>query len=63
MPATAVRAGVAYVTEDRKVEGFFETTSIARNLYLGLPRSSRAVGRCSFEARIERGWNRLDRSA
>ncbi len=36
MPATAVRAGVAYVTEDRKVEGFFETTSIARNLYLGL---------------------------
>jgi simple sugar transport system ATP-binding protein len=36
VPATAVRAGVAYVTEDRKVEGFFETTSIARNLYLGL---------------------------
>jgi simple sugar transport system ATP-binding protein len=36
VPATAVRAGVAYVTEDRKVEGFFETTSIARNLYVGL---------------------------
>jgi simple sugar transport system ATP-binding protein len=36
VPATAVRAGVAYVTEDRKVEGFFETTSIARNIYLGL---------------------------
>ncbi len=36
VPAAAVRAGVAYVTEDRKVEGFFETTSIARNLYLGL---------------------------
>jgi simple sugar transport system ATP-binding protein len=36
VPATAVRAGIAYVTEDRKVEGFFETTSIARNLYLGL---------------------------
>ena len=36
VPAPAVRAGVAYVTEDRKVEGFFETTSIARNVYLGL---------------------------
>jgi simple sugar transport system ATP-binding protein len=36
VPAPAVRAGVAYVTEDRKVEGFFETTSIARNLYVGL---------------------------
>ena len=36
VPASAVRAGVAYVTEDRKVEGFFEMTSIARNLYVGL---------------------------
>jgi simple sugar transport system ATP-binding protein len=36
VPAPAVRAGIAYVTEDRKVEGFFETASIARNIYLGL---------------------------
>jgi simple sugar transport system ATP-binding protein len=36
VPAAAVRAGIAYVTEDRKVEGFFETASIARNIYLGL---------------------------
>jgi ABC-type sugar transport system ATPase subunit len=36
VPAPAVKAGIAYVTEDRKVEGFFETASIARNLYLGL---------------------------
>ena len=36
MPAPAVRDGIAYVTEDRKVEGFFETASIARNVYLGL---------------------------
>jgi len=27
---------IAYVTEDRKVEGFFETMSVARNIYLGL---------------------------
>jgi simple sugar transport system ATP-binding protein len=36
VPAPAVRAGIAYITEDRKVEGFFETASIARNIYLGL---------------------------
>ena len=36
VPAPAVQAGIAYVTEDRKVEGFFETASLARNLYLGL---------------------------
>ena len=36
VPAPSVKAGIAYVTEDRKVEGFFETSSIARNVYLGL---------------------------
>ncbi|HKU96455.1 MAG TPA: ATP-binding cassette domain-containing protein, partial [Vineibacter sp.] len=34
-PAPAVRDGIAYITEDRKVEGFFETMSIARNVYIG----------------------------
>jgi simple sugar transport system ATP-binding protein len=32
----AVRDGIAYVTEDRKLEGFFETMTIARNIYMGL---------------------------
>ena len=36
VPASAVRDGIVYVTEDRKIEGFFETMSIAQNLYLGL---------------------------
>lgn len=36
VPAPAVRDGIAYVTEDRKIEGFFETMSIARNIYIGL---------------------------
>ena len=31
-----MRDGIVYVTEDRKVEGFFETMSIAENIYLGL---------------------------
>jgi ABC-type sugar transport system ATPase subunit len=36
VPAAAVRDGIAYVTEDRKVEGIFETMSIARNIYMGV---------------------------
>ena len=35
VPRPAVRDGVVYVTEDRKADGFFETMSIAENLYLG----------------------------
>jgi simple sugar transport system ATP-binding protein len=36
VPAKAIAAGIAYVTEDRKVDGFFETMSISRNIYTGL---------------------------
>ncbi|MGE0153297.1 MAG: sugar ABC transporter ATP-binding protein [Reyranellaceae bacterium] len=35
VPAPAIRDGIAYVTEERKVEGFFETMSISRNIYMG----------------------------
>ncbi|WP_237153941.1 sugar ABC transporter ATP-binding protein [Oryzibacter oryziterrae] len=35
-PRPAVQDGIVYVTEDRKVEGFFETMSIAENLYSSL---------------------------
>jgi simple sugar transport system ATP-binding protein len=34
VPKQAVKDGIIYVTEDRKVEGFFETMSIARNIYI-----------------------------
>ncbi len=34
VPRPAVRDGIIYVTEDRKVEGFFETMSIAENIYI-----------------------------
>ena len=33
---SAVRDGIAYITEDRKFEGFFETMSISQNIYMGL---------------------------
>jgi simple sugar transport system ATP-binding protein len=36
VPAPAVEAGIAYITEDRKVDGFFETMTISRNIYTGL---------------------------
>ncbi len=35
VPRPAVRDGILYVTEDRKLEGFFETMSVAENIYLG----------------------------
>ena len=31
-----MRGGIVYVTEDRKLEGFFETMSIAENFYSGV---------------------------
>lgn len=33
-PAKAIRDGIGYVTEDRKIEGFFETMTPAQNIYL-----------------------------
>lgn len=36
VPAQGVREGVAYITEDRKAEGFFETMSIKSNIFVGL---------------------------
>ncbi|MBN8962341.1 MAG: sugar ABC transporter ATP-binding protein [Rhizobiales bacterium] len=36
VPRKAVKDGIVYVTEDRKIEGFFETKSIAENIYLNL---------------------------
>jgi simple sugar transport system ATP-binding protein len=34
-PREAVDDGIVYVTEDRKGDGFFETMSIAENIYIG----------------------------
>jgi len=36
VPAQSVRDGIAYITEDRKIEGFFETMSIKVNIFVGL---------------------------
>jgi ABC-type sugar transport system ATPase subunit len=51
VPAPAIRDGIAYVTEDRKLDGFFETMSIARNIYIGL--LAKLAGRRQFFNRRE----------
>ncbi|MFV0534150.1 MAG: sugar ABC transporter ATP-binding protein [Cumulibacter sp.] len=35
VPRQAVRDGIVYITEDRKVNGFFETMSVSANIFLG----------------------------
>jgi ABC-type sugar transport system ATPase subunit len=59
---SAVRDGIAYVTEDRKVEGFFETMSIAENIYMGwLGKFGSALGLVSAAKAKEVGerWTQL----
>ena len=36
VPRPAVKDGIVYVTEDRKLEGFFETMGIADNIFASL---------------------------
>ena len=45
MPRLGVKTGIVYVTEDRKVEGFFEQMSIGENLHMSL-----------MAADLERSW-------
>lgn len=59
VPATAVAEGIAYITEDRKVDGFFETMSISRNIYAGAlakERLERVLTSNSEEAIIGETW-------
>ena len=41
VPRQAVRDGIAYITEDRKLDGFFETMTVDQNIYLGYLSSPR----------------------
>ena len=41
VPRQALHDGIVYVTEDRKVNGFFDTMSVSRNIYIGEVASSR----------------------
>jgi simple sugar transport system ATP-binding protein len=60
VPRQAVLDGVCYVTEDRKVEGFFETMSIAENLQIGVMSSSQSRGfvvRLAEMRELARDWS------
>ena len=54
VPRQAVRDRIAYVTEDRKVDGFFETMTVDQNIYLGFLASPR-VRRFFYSAREMKG--------
>lgn len=44
VPRQAVQDGIVYVTEDRKIEGFFETMTIAENLHMGALAAGQSKG-------------------
>ncbi len=60
-PRQAVEDGVVYVTEDRKAEGFFETMSVAENIYIGQisSRQSRGIAISMSEMRdLAASWGK-----
>ena len=61
VPRPAVRDGIVYVTEDRKLEGFFETMSIADNIYgslLGAGLNTATVVRRSDARALADEWTK-----
>ncbi|MFA5662521.1 sugar ABC transporter ATP-binding protein [Castellaniella sp.] len=60
VPTQAVRDGIAYVTEDRKVAGFYETMNIGENIYMGWLRSGIArwklIYRKAHEKELAAQW-------
>jgi simple sugar transport system ATP-binding protein len=60
VPVHAVKDGIIYVTEDRKLEGFFETMSIAENFYSGALAAGLTTSRVVSMAemhKIAREWS------
>jgi ABC-type sugar transport system ATPase subunit len=41
VPRQAIRDGIAYITEDRKLDGFFETMTVDQNIFFGFLSSPR----------------------
>lgn len=61
VPRPAIHDGIVYVTEDRKLEGFFETKSIAENIYSGLigaDLNQHKVVRYSEMAELAKHWTK-----
>ena len=62
-PRQAVGDGVVYVTEDRKGEGFFETMSVAENIYIGEISSRESQGIVDEHERDARTRRKLGEEA
>ena len=59
VPRQAVRDGIAYITEDRKLDGFFETMTVDQNIHLGYlasPRVRRLLYSAQEMKRIADKW-------
>jgi len=58
VPAQAVADGIVYVTEDRKLNGFFETMSIEANIYMGwlAAQTSEVIARKSVQSEVAKEW-------
>ncbi|WP_221794110.1 sugar ABC transporter ATP-binding protein [Aquisediminimonas sediminicola] len=57
LPRQAMLDGIVYVTEDRKVEGFFETMSISENIYMGdLARTSAKFVNRAAMRELAKNW-------
>ena len=53
VPKQAIDDGIVYITEDRKINGFFETMTVGRNIYLG-----RLATKRGFRALLSRSEQR-----
>ena len=63
VPRQAIRDGIAYITEDRKVDGFFETMTVDQNIYLGFLASPRVRRLLLFDAGDEADRRSVDQRA
>ena len=63
VPRPAVRDGIIYVTEDRKIEGFFETMSIAENIHLAAMAGGRTKSATVSMSEMRAHREAMDRGA
>ena len=58
VPAQAIADGIVYVTEDRKLNGFFETMSIEANIYMGwlAAQTNQMIARRQVQSEIAKEW-------
>ena len=58
VPAQAMADGIVYVTEDRKLNGFFETMSIEANIYMGwlAAQTNEVIARKRVQSEVAKEW-------